>query len=1052
MNLRSFIGRSASSLLLALLAACGGGGGGDSPTFTIGGNVTGLASGTQVVLNNNGADATTIGANGAYTFSQAVQSNGSYAVTVATQPTGQTCAVANANGSGVVANVTNVNVTCSAITYSVGGTVSGLDAGDQVTLSNNGGSVNVTADGNFSIADSAPYNGTYNVTVATQPVGKTCTVGNGTGAGVVANVTNVSVVCAANTYVVGGTVSGLASGEQVTLMNGSETLTATADGAFSFTTPVAYNGSYGVTVNQQPTGQTCSVANGAGTGVTANVSNIAVTCSTNTFTIGGTVSGLAAGEQVTLVNNGAMSDSKTIDVDGAFTFDAPVTFNGGYAVTVATQPTGQTCTVANGAGAGVNANVSNIAVTCSTNTFTIGGTVNGLTSGQLTLINNGDNANPVAVSADGPFVFAAPVAYNGNYNVTVATQPTGQTCTVQAGAGAGVNADVASVVVNCAVNTYSVGGAVSGLAAGQQVTLLNNGDVANPVTVGANGPFNFTVAHNGNYNVTVGTQPTGQTCTVSNATGAGVTGNVSNIGVSCATNTYTIGGTISGLTGQVTLVNNGDVANALNVNSNGAFTFAAPVNYGGSYAVTVGTNPVGQVCTVDPGTASGSNVTANVTSVSITCSVATFTISGTVTGLLSGQQVTLNNNGANPTTVNADGSFSFSTPVAYNGGYAVTVGTYPTAEYCSIANGSGTGVQANVTNVTVNCRPEVAYVVNATDATVQAYTVEADGTLTALGATVATGPSAVGGGATITVDPSRRFAYVVNSGDSTISQYTIAADGSLAANGTVPTGIADTRAWSLTIDPSGTHAYVVSRDAGAGSSVVSQYAINPTTGVLSPLATANVTVSGRPHFVTINAAGTYAYIANWDDGTVSQHAIVGGEIVEIPVATAVTGALPLSVTIDPTGRFAYVTNYTDTSNGGGAASVSQYTIDPTTGALVPMSTPSVLTAQHPWPVAIDPSGRYAYVASNETNSVSQYLIDGTTGALTPMATPTVAADLGPQVIAIDPRGLYAYAVNANHDNVSQYAIGAGGALSPNPAAALANTGTGPFTIVISTLR
>src|SRR5882762_1638382 len=113
MTLRSLIGRTASTLLMVGLAACGGGGGDDSSqTFTIGGTVTGLASGSQIVMNNNGDPALTVSANGAFTFANPVASNGSYLVTINTQPTGQTCSVANFQGAGVTANVSNVNVTC----------------------------------------------------------------------------------------------------------------------------------------------------------------------------------------------------------------------------------------------------------------------------------------------------------------------------------------------------------------------------------------------------------------------------------------------------------------------------------------------------------------------------------------------------------------------------------------------------------------------------------------------------------------------------------------------------------------------------------------------------------------------------------------------------------------------------------------------------------------------------------------------------------------------------------------------------------------------------
>ncbi len=72
-------------------------------------------------------------------------------------------------------------------------------------------------------------------------------------------------------------MTGLASGESVTLANGSENLTVAADGSFTFRTSLAGNTSYSVTVATSPTNKTCTVSNGSGT-ISANVSNVAVTC------------------------------------------------------------------------------------------------------------------------------------------------------------------------------------------------------------------------------------------------------------------------------------------------------------------------------------------------------------------------------------------------------------------------------------------------------------------------------------------------------------------------------------------------------------------------------------------------------------------------------------------------------------------------------------------------------------------------------------------------------------------------------------------------------
>jgi hypothetical protein len=79
-----------------------------------------------------------------------------------------------------------------------------------------------------------------------------------------------------------------------------------------------------------------------------------------------------------------------------------------------------------------------------------------------------------------------------------------------------------------------------------------------------------------------------------------------------------------------------------------------------------------------------------------------YTVGGSVTGLAAGQSVVLLNNAGNSTTVNSNTSFTFSTAINSGGAYAVTVGTQPTGQTCTVTNGSGT-VSANVTNVTLTC-------------------------------------------------------------------------------------------------------------------------------------------------------------------------------------------------------------------------------------------------------------------------------------------------------------------------------------------------------------
>ena len=262
------------------------------------------------------------------------------------------------------------------------------------------------------------------------------------------------------TYTVGGTVNGL-SGTLVLENNGSDSLTLTADGTFTFPTTELTGASYSVTVQTQPTTQTCTVSNGSGTISNSNITNVTVTCSTNTHTVGGTTSGLAGSESVVLQNNGG--DNLTVNANGSFTFAASVAQGSTYNVTVLTQPSTQTCTVTNGSGTISTSDVTNVLVTCSTNAYTVGGTLSGLAGSQSVVLQDNGTDN-LTLSSNGSFTFATSVAQGSPYNVTVLTQPTIQTCTVTNGSGTMGGANVTNVSVSCVTNTTTLSTSVSSLA------------------------------------------------------------------------------------------------------------------------------------------------------------------------------------------------------------------------------------------------------------------------------------------------------------------------------------------------------------------------------------------------------------------------------------------------------------------------------------------------------------------------------------------------------------------------------------------------------------
>jgi hypothetical protein len=272
-------------------------------TATIGGTVSNLATGTSVILQNNGGDSLTVTANGPFTFKTAVTGpTDAYAVTVLTQPTGpnQICTVANGSGTAT-ANVTNVAVSC-VLSYSIGGNVTGV-VGTGLILQNSSSLEQLPispANGNqsFTFKNLVPTGTAYTVTIFAQPTGptQTCVVTPSTASGTAtANVTTVVVTCPAVTYSVGGTVVGLQgigpnngplTDNSFILQNVlGNTLIIPQNGPFTFATPEALNDQYQISVFHGPSTQSegCTLWDYKGV-ITGNVTDIVVDCGHNDWT------------------------------------------------------------------------------------------------------------------------------------------------------------------------------------------------------------------------------------------------------------------------------------------------------------------------------------------------------------------------------------------------------------------------------------------------------------------------------------------------------------------------------------------------------------------------------------------------------------------------------------------------------------------------------------------------------------------------------------------------------------------------------------------------
>ena len=533
-----------------------------------------------------------------------------------------------ASGPTAADNWSGGSATGSA-TYTVGGTVSGL-SGTVVLQDNSGDNLSLSANGPFTFATALAGGTAYNVTVKTSPAGQTCTVSNGTGTIAAANITNLAVSCTkVPTYTVGGSVSGL-SGTVTLQDNAGDDLTLLANGPFTFATPLVSGTAYRVTVKASPSGQACTVSNGSGTVGSANVTNVTVTCANvATYTVGGTVSGLSG----TVVLQDNAGDDLSLSANGPFTFATALAGGTAYNVTVKTNPTAVSCTVSSGSGTVGSSNVTTVAVTCAAGASDDFNRADGGLGSNWTAMSGGGLAisSQVAVGTSGSGGDTGDIWTGSSFGsdqfsqiTLTSAQPTGGQWIAAAvrAQNSGLSAYAGLYFWNygnpelmlfkrSSGNWTQLGGVYSSgvLPAGMQLQVKAAGLTISFIE---NGVQRLSVTDTSLTGGAPGIMASGPTA-ADNWSGGSATGSA----------TYTVGGTVSGLSGTVVLQDNS--GDNLSLSANGPFTFATALAGGTAYNVTVKTSPAGQTCTVSNGTGTISG--ANITNTTITCAASSTTTS-----------------------------------------------------------------------------------------------------------------------------------------------------------------------------------------------------------------------------------------------------------------------------------------------------------------------------------------------------------------------------------------------------------------------------------------
>ena len=573
---------------------------------------------------------------------------------------------------------------------------------------------------------------------------------------------------------------------------------------------------------------------------------------------------------------------------------------------------------------------------------------------------------------------------------------------------------------------YTVGGTISGLT-GQGLILGNNG--ANPLSVSANGSFTFTsaVPNGAIYDVQVVAQPTGpsQTCAVAMGGGVISGSNITNVAVTCATNTYTIGGIVSGLSGTgLMLAING--SGQLGVTANGSFLFGASLASGTSYSVTVAAQPSGptQTCLVAKG--SGTVSAGKVTNVQVTCTTNSYSVGGTVSGLV-GTGLTLSLDGGAPIPISTDGPFQFPGTLLSGSNFNIAAATQPLGPFqsCLATNGSGTVGSSNVT-VSVVCATisSFAYIIDSSAGLIGYSVALQTGLLTPLPGTPFANPTSTVP-RNIIASPNGKNLYITEGG--TIYAYSIAQPpsaqmGSLSLIGSTTIDTVN----GLTTDTSGRFLYATSVQSTVGAQgYVAAFKIDAATGALSPIA--HYASGSQPFGIATYPTASYLLVANLASDNVSVFSIDSGagSLTPVPGSPFAAGRNPYGVAITPNGKFAYVTN-TDANDISEAPFISAYTVDSSTGSLTPIPSSGDTGPNQPTSLAVDPSGKYLFV-SGEIMYIQQcFAINAVSGVPTfpcpftyppQMPSPFTA---GTAAYAFDPTGQFMYVVSGIGTRVLQF--------------------------------
>jgi 6-phosphogluconolactonase (cycloisomerase 2 family) len=215
-------------------------------------------------------------------------------------------------------------------------------------------------------------------------------------------------------------------------------------------------------------------------------------------------------------------------------------------------------------------------------------------------------------------------------------------------------------------------------------------------------------------------------------------------------------------------------------------------------------------------------------------------------------------------------------------------------------------------------------------------------------------------------DSNAGFLFVADQALNQVLVFSVAADGALSQVSSAPLGSTPT---GLTLASTGYLFVPVPNFSAIYEFKVSSGSLTPVCYGASAVCGPFVVSDGIAASVGVDPAGKFLYVPNPSTNTVSGFAIdpSTGNLTPVPGVVFATSTRPGAAAVDPTGKFLYVAN-------SGTNTLSLYTID-SSGDLTAMTPATVGVGTGPNFIMFDPDEKFMYVENSGSRTITQLLLN-----------------------------------------------------------------------------